>query len=66
MPNRRADELHHLKAFFITVSKLIYQIGAELKRNPESSADYQGLVVELQALDRALKQPNRYNLQEIT
>jgi hypothetical protein len=42
---------------FIAVSKLMYQIGAELKRNPESKADYQGLVVELQALDRAMKQP---------
>jgi len=38
------------------VSKLIYRIGIELKKNPESARDYQDLLVDLEALDRALKQ----------
>ena len=38
------------------MSKLIYQIGLELKSVPESAPDYQDLVNELEALDRALNQ----------
>jgi hypothetical protein len=38
------------------VAQLIHQISAELKRNSESAADYQDLVIELEALNRALKQ----------
>ena len=38
------------------MSKLILQIGLELKTVPESAPDYQNLVNELEALDRALKQ----------
>jgi hypothetical protein len=41
---------------FIAVAKLIHQIAPELTRNPEFAADYQDLVIELQALDRGLKQ----------
>jgi hypothetical protein len=56
-----------LQGDFIAVSQLIYRIGAELKRNPEWSADYQDLVIELEALDRTSKQvqsiqPGRYDL----
>jgi hypothetical protein len=40
---------------FVALSNLIYKIGLELKKNSESSADYQLLLVELEALDRALK-----------
>ena len=45
-----------LQGDFIEVAKLIHQIAPEPKRNPESTADYQDLVIELQALDRGLKQ----------
>ncbi len=38
------------------MSKLIYHIGLELKSVPESAPDYQDLVNELAALDRAIKQ----------
>jgi hypothetical protein len=38
------------------VSRLIYKIGLELKKNPDSGPDYQHLLVELESLDRALKQ----------
>lgn len=41
---------------FLAVSRLIYRIAAELKRVPESATDYQDLLIELEALDRALKQ----------
>ncbi|KAL9615787.1 MAG: hypothetical protein Q9160_009261 [Pyrenula sp. 1 TL-2023] len=41
---------------FLAVSRLIYRIAGELKRIPESATDYQDLLVELEALDRALKQ----------
>jgi hypothetical protein len=40
----------------LAVSKLIYKIGLELKKNPDSGPDYQHLLVELESLDRALKQ----------
>ena len=40
----------------IALSKLIYQIGLELKSVPESAPDYQDLLNELEALDRTLKQ----------
>ncbi|KAJ9612565.1 hypothetical protein H2200_004162 [Cladophialophora chaetospira] len=39
----------------LALSKLIYQIGLELKSIPESAPEYQDLVNELEALDRALK-----------
>ena len=40
---------------FLAISKLIYKIGLELKKNPKSVPDYQDLLIELEALDRALK-----------
>ena len=40
---------------FIVISKLIYKIAIELKKNPESAADYQLLLIELEALERTLK-----------
>ena len=40
---------------FVVISKLIYKIGVELKKNPESAADYRLLLIELEALDRTLK-----------
>ena len=40
---------------FLAISKLIYKIGLELKKNPKSALDYQHLLIELEALDRALK-----------
>ncbi|KIX06607.1 uncharacterized protein Z518_04583 [Rhinocladiella mackenziei CBS 650.93] len=40
----------------LTISKLIYRIGLELKNSPESAPDYQDLLAELEALDRALKE----------
>ena len=44
---------------FLAISKLIYKIGLELKKNPESASDYQLLLIELESLDRALKQLQR-------
>jgi hypothetical protein len=44
---------------FLAISKLIYKIGLELKKNPESASDYQHLLIELESLDRALKQLQR-------
>ena len=41
---------------FLAVSKIIYQIGLELKKNPEAAPDYQDLLIELEALDLRLKQ----------
>lgn len=41
---------------FLAVSKLIYQICLELKKNPDFVPDYQHLLIELQFLDRAQKQ----------
>ena len=35
---------------------LIYKIGLELKKNPDSGPDYRHLLVEPESLDRALKQ----------
>jgi ubiquitin C len=40
---------------FVVISKLIYKIGVELKKKPESAADYQLLLIELETLDRTLK-----------
>jgi ubiquitin len=40
---------------FLAISKLIYKIGIELKKNPKFAPDYQYLLIELEALDRALK-----------
>jgi hypothetical protein len=40
---------------FLAISNLIYKIGLELKKNPKSAPDYQHLLIELEALDRALK-----------
>jgi hypothetical protein len=40
---------------FLAISKLIYKIGLELKKNPKSAPDYQHLLIELEALDRAVK-----------
>jgi hypothetical protein len=40
---------------FLAISKLIYKISLELKKNPKSAPDYQHLLIELEALDRALK-----------
>jgi len=37
------------------ISKFIYKIGLELKKNPKSAPDYQHLLIELETLDRALK-----------
>jgi hypothetical protein len=39
---------------FLAISKLIYRIGLELKKNPKSAPDYQLLLVELESLDRTL------------
>jgi hypothetical protein len=44
----------------LALSKLIYQIGLELKSVPDSAPDYQDLLQELEALDRALQQT--YNI----
>jgi len=44
---------------FVVVSKLIYEVALELKKNPESAADYQLQLIELEALDRALKSLER-------
>ena len=41
---------------FLAVSSLIYRISTQLKRNPESAVDYQDLLIELESLNRALKQ----------
>ena len=38
----------------VVVSKLIYRIGVELKKNSDSAADYQDLLIELEALNRSL------------
>lgn len=43
----------------MVISKLIYKITLELKKNPESAADYQLLLIELEALDRTLKSLER-------
>jgi hypothetical protein len=40
----------------LAVSRLIYKIGLELKKNPDSGPDYRHLLVEPESLDRALKQ----------
>ena len=37
------------------ISKLIYKVGLELKKNSEAAPDYQYLLIELESLDRALK-----------
>lgn len=39
----------------LALSQLIYQIGVEIKSVPDSAHDYQDLLNELEALDRALK-----------
>jgi tetratricopeptide (TPR) repeat protein len=43
----------------LAISKLIYKISLELKKNPKSAPDYQHLLIELEALDRALKHLQR-------
>jgi hypothetical protein len=52
------------------VSRLIYKIGTELKRNPDSDSDYQHLLIELESLGRAIKQlqcikPARHELRRL-
>lgn len=51
-----ADRSFEYAGDCLLVSKLIYQVVLELKKNPESAPDYQRLLIELEALDRALKQ----------
>ncbi|KAI1743574.1 hypothetical protein F4680DRAFT_408602 [Xylaria scruposa] len=41
---------------FITVGKLIGVLIAELRKNGEAAPEYQSLLIELEALDRALRQ----------
>ncbi|KAH6680544.1 hypothetical protein B0J14DRAFT_648919 [Halenospora varia] len=41
---------------FIAVGKLIWQISVELGKNSKASPEYQGLLLELEALKRALQQ----------
>jgi len=44
------------KGDILAISKLVFKIGLELKKNPESAPDYQQLLIELESLDRTLKQ----------
>lgn len=41
---------------FIAVGQLIQQVTVELRENGESASEYQHLIIELESLDRALKQ----------
>ncbi|KIW99485.1 uncharacterized protein Z518_11224 [Rhinocladiella mackenziei CBS 650.93] len=54
----------------LVISKLVYKTGLELKSCPESASVYQDLILELDALDRALKniytvRPGTYELRTL-
>ncbi|RYP69646.1 hypothetical protein DL771_006010 [Monosporascus sp. 5C6A] len=56
---------------FLAVGKLIRQVAVELRENDEASPEYQSLLIELEALERALRKlqtlkPGKHELLQLT
>ncbi|RYP12305.1 hypothetical protein DL765_007416 [Monosporascus sp. GIB2] len=56
---------------FLAVGKLIWQIAVELRENGEAAPEYQSLLIELEALERALRRlqtlrPGKHELLQLT
>ncbi|KAL6812999.1 hypothetical protein GGI42DRAFT_313391 [Trichoderma sp. SZMC 28013] len=56
---------------FLTVGKLIGKVAVELRKNGEAAPEYQSLLIELEALERALRQlqtlrPAKHELIQLT
>ena len=51
MTHRSIADMLGYAGDLLAVSRLIYKIGLELKKNPDSGPDYRHLLVELESLD---------------